>query len=129
MFWKKFLITSVMFGFTLTLANSANAAITLVHCTAQDKGLELFVPYAQGGVNPLVGTIRLSHGAKNFIEASNDEVVNYTNSIEELSFSVINSAQKVVLKANFGFNQERNRYIGSILFKGLRIGMVCSAEH
>lgn len=113
---------------SLATAFEAKADITLVRCTAPTKGLVLLIPFVEGGVNPIVGTVRLMKGKRTLLETTNEDVMDYENTVDRISFDVVNQKEVVQMKTNLMFNPQRGRYVGSIRYGGMLIGMVCSAE-
>ncbi|MES2856940.1 MAG: hypothetical protein V4692_13820 [Bdellovibrionota bacterium] len=126
---KSLLIAAAMSVLSIVfMSTDAQAAVALVHCKAPTKQLELFIPYTVGGVNPVVGTIRLTRGSKMYVEAGNEDVVAYSNNVSDISFTIADAAEKTVLSGEFKFNEERGRYIGFIKYAGAKIGMTCTSE-
>ncbi|HVK62465.1 MAG TPA: hypothetical protein VM432_12985 [Bdellovibrionales bacterium] len=126
---KVLAVTAMAIVSMALLASEAFAGVAVVHCKAPTKGLELFVPYAVGGVNPMVGTIRLMKGQRTLLEASNENIIDYTNTGDMLAFSIADAAEKVALEAEFSQNRDRGgRQVGFIRYGGMKIGMVCQTE-
>jgi hypothetical protein len=107
---------------------AAKASVGLIHCTSATTGLELFVPFAKGGINPMVGTIRLMKNQQALLEATNESVVDYTNTNEDLAFTINDKNDQPTLKAAFRFSEARQRYVGTILYRHSTVGFVCTEE-